>query len=245
MISRCFDKNRVMKSVLSLDDSEYLKGIILMYLNAYGTEYDFCEFYLQTDNIGKVTAVSLRYNTFLYCIMGDEAYTEEISLWLGGFGQVTVFANIQLPAEHSDKCILMHRRGSVASDKNRVVNVNSSADIMKISRMVNKDLPEDIAKEYFLDLSYLLRHNTAEIKGVFSDEEIVSFMMISRPVLGKSVINLVYTSEDFRGNGYASAVISGALTDDVDYYLICAESLKCFYERNGFTPSDICYKLYL
>ncbi len=245
MISRCSDKSRVMSGALTLEASEYLKGIILMYLNSYGTEYDFCEFYLQTDNIGIVTAVSLRYNTFLYCNIGDKADREELSLWLGGFESVTAFVNFQFSPEHSEKCVLMHKCGSTVTDKNRVVNISSSADIMRISRMVNEGLSEDVANEYFLDLTYLLRHGSAEIKGMFSEGEIISFLMVSRPILGKSVINLVYTREDFRGNGYSSAVIDGALSEDVDYYLICTESLQCFYERNGFVPSDVCYKLYL
>lgn len=246
MIYKCFSKEQIYKGVLSLNASEYLEGTILMYLNSYDTDYNFCEFFLQSDS-NKTTAAILRYNTFLYCSVSTHADLDELFCWLKCFESSVTYINVDssgyIQDQNTEECAFMHKKGVSISDI-RVENITASSDIMHISRMVNKELAEDAIKEYYLDLTYRTRHNTSEIMGIYKDDELVSFLSCSCPYYGKSVIDLVYTKDNFRGNGYSSAVIKGALNnEDTDYHLICELSLQEFYEKLGFELCGKCFKI--
>lgn len=246
MISKCFNKEQIHKGVLSLNASEFFEGTILMYLNSYGTDYNFCEFFLQTDN-NIPTAAILRYNTFLYCSVSTHADLDELFCWLKGFESSVIYINVDslgyIQDQITEECAFMHKKGVSFSDI-RVEKITASSDIMQISRMVNEESAEDVTKEYFLDLTYRTRHNISEIKGIYKDDELVSFLSYSCPCYGKSVVDLVYTKDNFRGNGYSSAVVKGTLNnEDTDYYLICELSLQGFYENLGFEFCGKCFKI--
>ena len=153
----------------------------------------------------------------------------------------TSFVNLRDAGDPVQAAIAYNNQGA---DELVLLDITASSDIMQISRMVNKELAEDAIKEYYLDLTYRTRHNTSEIMGIYKDDELVSFLSCSCPCYGKSVIDLVYTKDNFRGNGYSSAVIKGALNnEDTDYYLICELSLQGFYEKLGFELCGKCFKI--
>ena len=244
MISLCVCFSDVYNSLLELKTPEYFKHTLLMYLKSYGTEYAFSEFYLQIDENEAVCAVMLRYNSFIYCAASDIANLDEISAWLGGVNDITVYSSAPLNLGDSKLCFEMCKRGFFAPG-NEVLPLRKATDLKKISGLINQNAEVSVKNEFYLDISHHLRHENLEIFGLFKGEEIVSFAACSKGE-GVSVIPFVYTSEYFRGKGYSKKVLSAMCSDENrEYRLICSEKNLNFYEKCGFTTEKSCYKYYL
>ena len=244
MISLCVCFSDVYNSLLELKTSEYFKHTLLMYLKSYGAEYAFSEFYLQFDENEAVCAVMLRYNSFLYCAASDIADLDEISAWLAGIKDITVYSSVSLSLDNSELCFEMCKRGFFAPS-NEVLPLRKATDLKKISGLINQNADESVINEFYLDISHHFRHNNLEIFGLIEGEELVSFAAWSKGE-GVSVIPFVYTSEYFRGKGYSKKVLSAMCSDENrEYRLICSENRMDFYGKCGFLVEKSCHKYYL
>ena len=244
MIRLCVDFSEVYNSISELNTSKYLKHTLLMYLKSYGTEYAFSEFYLQLDAHEAVCAVMLRYNSFLYCAASDIADLDEISAWLAGIKDITVYSSVSLSLDNSELCFEMCKRGFFAPS-NEVLPLRKATDLKKISGLINQNAEESVKNEFYLDISHNFRHDNLEIFGLFEGEELVSFAACSKGE-GVSVIPFVYTSEYFRGKGYSKKVLSAMCSDENrEYRLICSENRIDFYNKCGFLVEKSCHKYYL
>ncbi len=244
MISLVTEYEAVYNSLLEIKTSDYLKYTVIMYLKSYGAKYPFAEFYLQKSDSENVTAVFLRYNSFLYCAIDHNADVEEISAWIGGMTDVTVYSGIPLSLENSETCFEMGKTGESMPSKNTAFPLDSS-NFKEIAELINSDRDASVKDEFYLDISHLFRHGNLEVFGIFADEKLASFAAFSK---GEkfSVIPFVFTHEYFRGKGFSKNVLSAMCCEkNKEYRLLCSEENLKFYEKCGFELIQSCFKYYL
>ena len=70
MITLSNDKVKITKALEAVQGSVYIKETVRLYLEAYGTDYDFSQFYIQYSDAenSESTAVIYRYNTQVYAL---------------------------------------------------------------------------------------------------------------------------------------------------------------------------------
>ncbi len=241
MISLCKDYNILHNSLLELNASDYLKHLILMYLKAYGAEYNFAEFYIESVSGNRATAVILRYNSFVYCAASQNADIYELSHWLNGFADTTVYSDIPLSLKGYEALFEMSKVGA-RQGESEVVLLSKPEHFKEISNLINKDAEISVKNEFFLDISHLYRHDNLDIFGFFKDNKLLSFAAASKDEK-ISVISFVFTEEYFRGNGFSQKVLAKLCSDsNIEYRLFCKEDNVKFYEKCGFAIAGDCCK---
>lgn len=241
MIFLSNDKIAIRNALNTIDGSAFIREIIRLYLEAYGVDYDFAQFFLQvSDSEEGVTAVVFRYNMFVYALTGKEFDFNEIMPFLGGFSGCSVIADriFEDSFDNSKVCYIFSKYGN---KKTLPENIRLVNDAKSISSLVAKDYDEEARMDFYLNTSHQLRHSLLRVAGYFCEDKMVSTASTS-DLSGKySVITFVYTDEYFRGNGASSKVLSFLCEDESkEYLLMCEEHNIGFYEKCGFDQVSTC-----
>lgn len=246
MISLCFNTDEVSFAVDNLKGSGYLKTVIHSYLEAYGTKFNFNEFYLQYAE-DDISAVILRYNSYIYLICNDNADIEELSAFLVSFNGSVLFCDdlfFSSTAVNVKKCYRMSQNGSGDNFNTDVREITNSPKI--IADLVTKDISPEIKDEFYLNTAHQMRHNVLRAFASFADEKVVSVTGFTSEYKGVSAITFVYTDEHFRGNGYSKEILKTICSDhNCEYQLLCEEHNLNFYKKCGFNQVDTCYEIRL
>lgn len=250
MIALLKNKESVINALENSGGSDCIKSIIELYMNAYGTDYDFAQFYTQYDSeSNKPTSVIFRYNQTVYVSAGESADFFEISVFIRGFTDCTVCCDsvvsdkCPLPVD-GEICAIMCKKGEPLASPSD--NVSLSLDAKRISELVTSGLSENKQTDFFLNTAHLLRHGMISVFAYEFEGKIASVVAVSCNSADIAVITFVYTDEYFRGNGYCRNVLSEVCSDpQKEYQLLCEEQNIKFYEKCGFSQigSWVMYRL--
>ena len=248
MISLCKEKDSIYRALESINGSVYIRESIRLYLEAYGADYDFSQFYLQyaVDKCSAVTAVVVRYNNQIYALADDNADTEELSAFLCGIEEADLIADEILSSYfcNSKPCFCFCKNGEVPANMSTNIKITDSAK--SIAELVTKTYNEQEKLDFFLNTSHQIRHNLIKAFGYYSEDKLASVVSATNIQNDLSVITFVFTDDHFRGNGIASQLLSAVCSDvSKKYVLLCEEHNVKFYEKCGFDCISHCIKIRL
>lgn len=248
MISLCNNKNEILNAINSFKNNLCLSEYIKLYLESYGTNFEFQECFLQYSNADSksVTAVILRYTNQVYINLSDCADIQELSAFICGFTDCTIFTDISFSDMFKDKELyyVMSKKGVKALFCDD--NVKLSRNIKEIVTLAGNDLSVSEREDFFLNTSHQLRHNHLLSYVYYCDNKAVSTAAVADISFNKSLITFVYTDNYFRGNGYSKAILDTICSDNSrEYLLLCEEKNIKFYEKCGFSCSDKVIKIRL
>ena len=246
MISLCFNHTDISDGLNRINNNSCISEYIKLYIASYGLAYDFQQCYLQytDEKKAEISAFILRYNNQIYVTSSDKADLYELSSFINGFENCTVFAEKNLTAYFSNIniCYVMSKKGVNSSSFDK--NIKSSDDINEISNLAVCGLSSSEREDFFLNTSYQLRHNLLKAHIYFLNGKPISTAAVAITSDSKALITFVYTDIYFRGNGYSKAVLDVICTrESIEYLLLCEEKNIKFYEKCGFEVIDRMLKI--
>lgn len=204
-------------------------------LSAYGTQYEFCRFYVSEDFI-----ISETDGVFVLSEIGGEKYSEhveELAEFLSFRGFSEVFCSKPLGERLSDllhcdiKSVNLMR---FCGNSDECSDVEKSPPLDEVFGILQTafDIDHD---RWYVDMSHRIRHNVASARKLGS-----SVLMIQHVLNGEALLSQIATAPESRGQGGASRLILSVcaeLSDSV-VYALCEDRLLPFYRKIGFELSD-------
>ncbi len=246
MISLCTDYNLILSAINNQVASGYIEEHIRLYLESYGTDYDFQEIFLQKETeTDEIAAIILRYNNQIFVSTSNNADLAELHIFLSGFAESIVIVDKSLKAYFpaSETCFIMNKIGENSEE---ISCVSLSDNHKEIAALVGESLSQSEKLDYYLNLSHQMRHDKIRAYAYYIDKKPVAVVIMSTTAPKLHIITTVYTQEHFRGNGYAKQILDKICCDDSKkYVLICEEHNIKFYEKCGFSVVDTCIRFRL
>ena len=118
------------------------------------------------------------------------------------------------------------------------VNRLYTENLKDMYQLIVKNFNVDIDfPQWFVDMSYRLRHNSAKFYGIYEDEKLVSGAFSLFETEKSAVISSVVTDENYRRKGYGEDVVKFLLNENQnkDVYVFTEnDKIKKWYEKMGF-----------
>ncbi len=222
-----------------------IRNIVELYLSSYGTQFDFAQFYIQTNDNSNTTALIFRYNQTVYCLSDVGCDISELSGFLRGFTDTEVISDALLDADILEQeCAVMSTKGRANSVPD--INVSLCTEPKLVASLVCEGFGISKETDFFLNTAHQMRHNLLSVYGLIRDNKPVSVASVFENENKEAVIPFVYTSQYFRGNGFSAAVlITLCSNEQVTYRLLCENHNVEFYKKCGFTKESTWYKYLL
>ncbi|MBQ8000449.1 MAG: GNAT family N-acetyltransferase [Ruminococcus sp.] len=240
MIYLCSDKDKVRSVIDKAFGCTCIRNTILLYLNSYGAQFEFAQFYIQcTQDANTDTALVLRYNQTVYCITEDCADLPELMSFFVGFTDTTLISDRVLHNQTNEP--LGCETGAVMS-KSGIAQLVQNPKILLCSepkpvcRLVSEEMPEHEKTDFFLNTAHQMRHGQLSVYAYYDGLSPMSVASVFHNGTGEAVIPFVYTGDYFRGNGYSKQILSAVCSDaETTYQLLCEAHNIEFYKKCGFT----------
>ena len=216
----------------------YVKNIyackIACLLESYGLQYDFAEFWIQYENDMPVTAISKFYGDMTVYATDKTDFDE-----LKEFFMITGFSSVLCEKEifpDSYSGIVMEKISENADVKAEVnPNLSEVYRLLESCKSDNFEVPS--YKDFILDMSHKIRHETALCVGVREGEKLVATAMTVAQSETCAIIGAVATDKNYRKWGYGSQCVKALchLLNGRKIFIMRDESEnECFYKSMGF-----------
>ena len=224
----------MIKRVFSPDELAHLpqKGVeaqkIRALLLAYGTNYDFCRFYVSEDVILCETDGS-----FVVCEAGEVGDISELADFFNFNGFSEIFCSEAAGKRFSD-CL---ECGSHVVNQMRFCGtpvecseVETEPPLDEVFGILKTSFDIDY-ESWYVDMSHRIRHKVAKVRRLGG-----SVLTVQHDINGEALLSQIATRPEGRGQGSASRLILAVCAElcDSDVYVICEDSLLAFYQRIGF-----------
>ncbi|MDE6728204.1 MAG: GNAT family N-acetyltransferase [Oscillospiraceae bacterium] len=205
-------------------------------LSAYGTQYDFCRFYVSEDFILCETD-----GDFVLSEIGGEKHSEhveELADFLSFHGFSEVFCSRSLGEGLSDllQCSvqivnLMRFCGKAVE----CADIEKSPPLDEVYSILQTafDIDHDW---WYVDMSHRIRHNVASARKLGR-----SALVIQHDLNGEALLSQIATVPEARGQGVASRLILSVCAElsESEVYVLCEDRLLPFYRKIGFELVDV------
>ena len=216
----------------------YVKNIyackIACLLESYGLQYDFAEFWIQYENDMPVTAISKFYGDMTVYATDKTDFDE-----LKEFFMITGFSSVLCEREifpDSYSGIVMEKISENADVKAEVnPNLSEVYRLLESCKSDNFEVPS--YKDFILDMSHKIRHETALCVGVREGEKLVATAMTVAQSETCAIIGAVATDKNYRYSGYGSQCVKALchFLNGRKIFIMRDESEnECFYKSMGF-----------
>lgn len=214
------------------DDLFYVR--IMSLAKAYGFSYDFAVFYRQLDSDNRITAIISKLDFDFTLCFNENADTNEISEFISVLGYSTLLcdASFNHTAPYTQGVIMV-------SDKKVEIpaaraEIDKYPKLMELFNFVDYDTAD--FESWYVDISHRIRHGCARAYTLNINGVIIASGIFSSIYNNDAVLSAVRTSEEYRGLGYGSALVS-EMSGDIKgkIYLMREKELnEQFYKRLGF-----------
>lgn len=214
------------------DDLFYVR--IMSLAKAYGFSYDFAVFYRQLDSDNRITAIISKLDFDFTLCFNENADTNEISEFISVLGYSTLLcdASFNHTAPYT-KGVIMVSDKKVEIPAARA-KIDKYPKLMELFNFVDYDTAD--FESWYVDISHRIRHGCARAYTLNINGVIIASGIFSSIYNDDAVLSAVRTSEEYRGLGYGSALVS-EMTGDIKgkIYLMREKELnEQFYKRLGF-----------
>lgn len=196
-------------------------------LHAYGTDYDFCRFFIHNGD----SFLAEMGGSYVLC-SGGKCDPEEVAGFLSFNGFSELLCNEKIGTQIS--AILGGRLSLI----NLMKFVGSAQDFKVERAPALREVYEIIGtvfgfefEPWYLDMSHRTRHGVARCLKLGG-----SALVIQHEINCEALISQVATLPAERGKGSASRLLSAACAElsGSEVYVLCEDRLRAFYEKNGF-----------
>ena len=226
---------------------------IMSYFNAYhGIKYNFLDFWMQTDSVGKASCALCRYySTLIVCgqscdvseltnfvvmlsprnILCDRVY-DFFQFYNVSEGEIMICHKIIRPTENE---FAIHRSLSDMAYLKKIFYLLCKTD--------DRILPDSF-EDYFLDISHKIRHGAAEVYSIYGENEPVATAAVTALSDSAAVIGCVATDREFRNRGMASGLVGYIAAKHLEKgreIFLQRERYIGLYDKLGF---EVCGKWY-
>lgn len=210
---------------------------------AYGFEYPFARFYTQTDDNGNVTAAISALDFDYTLAFTDEANQQELLSFFDTIGFATLLSSddFDLNCNYETGSVMKSVKSFDIVERGFSFDEHPNlTELFKYLDYDNKDFDS-----WYVDLNHRIRHNTAKAASLCVDGQIASVGILSSITPDGAILSGVKTQDDFRNNGYGSALVKSLVADvGVTVYLMREENKnEKFYINSGFI-NDGKWRLY-
>ena len=235
MISKVNDKDELYE-LLSTENDVYTEKIRSL-ADAYGTKYDFCNFYKQTGG----TVISDYYGSA--CVAksrtrpGDRLAELMEFLMCGKFRKVimpfTTFDASNVDANYEKLCLMRYEGGSVKTPDSEKITLADETELTEISEIVADGFELDF-NNWYTDISHMIRHGISRVYMLENNCCLVRMFASA----GISYLSYVCTRKTERGKGLATRLIKAVCALETDAgnppLVFCRNELLKFYEDTDF-----------
>lgn len=202
-------------------------------LHAYGTDYDFCRFFVHNGD----TFLAEMNGGYVLC-SGSKCDPEEVAEFLSFNGCAELLCGENAGAEIN---VVLGGRLSLI---NLMKFVGCAQDFEVERGSALREIYEIIGtvfgfefEPWYLDMSHRIRHGVARCRKLGG-----SALVIQHEINGEALISQIATLPSERGKGSASRLLSAACAElsGSEVFVLCEDKLTAFYEKNGFA---LCGKL--
>lgn len=213
---------------------------ILSLAAAYGCKYPFARFYRQLNDNGEVSAVLSALDNDITASFNEKLFDKnELLQFVQMIGFSTFLCDEAFDMEYE------YASGAVMqSDKKIEINCEYSVideypHLFDLYNFVDYD--ENSFEAWYVDISHRIRHNAARAVSLNIKDEMISSAIFSSIYNEDAVLTAVRTSPEFRGCGYASALVSAMCCDvkGTVYLMREANKNESFYKKLGFENCGI------
>ena len=200
-------------------------------LNAYGTSYDFCRFFIQNED----TYISALDMDFVLC-EGENFVPEELINFSAMNGMKQLFCSEQAftlikPYINSKahKINLMRFCG-----QGKFCETDSQPALSEVYTVL-KDSFDIEFEPWYLDMSHRIRHEVSACRKLND-----SVLVIQHNINNEALLSQIATKTESRGQGIATKLILAVCHElsDSDIYLLCDDDLVSFYNNACFELVD-------
>ncbi len=211
-------------------------------LESYGTDYDFCSFYIQYNHRERpVSALSVYYSD-ITVFLTVESDTEELSDFLCAKGFSSLLSGRTILKDRpAGTGIIMKLKHSPPAGTRGDIRISEPERLRDVWELLRECEADDFAvpsyEDYILDMSHKLRHGTALCITAEQDGKLTG--TASALFLSKScaLIGAVAVRPESRGRGIGSLCVTELikrLGGRSVYLMRAPEKHKDFYVRLGF-----------
>ena len=206
---------------------------ILALLKSYSTKYHFCSFYRQVID-GKVTAVMSKLDSNYTLSLEDGFDNEELVHFfcVSGYNSILTDDRFEISPRFE--------QGEIMISSAKMDNFIEGAKIDEYPKLMDLynfvDYDEQDFKSWYVDISHRVRHKTAKAYTLIKDNEIISSGILSSIIEDYAILTAVRTSDEYRRQGFGSALVSAICSDVKGYVYLMREENENeeFYTRLGF-----------
>lgn len=204
---------------------------IFALLLSYSTRYNFCTFYRQIID-GKVTAVMSKLDNNFTLSLDDGFDREELIRFfcVSGYNSILTDDTFYISERFDEGDVMI-------SSAKRDGNIEGAAidEYPKLMDLYNfVDYDEQDFKAWYVDISHRVRHKTAKAYTLNKDGEIISSGILSSIIDGYAILTAVRTVEEYRRQGYGTALVNAICSDVKGYVYIMRDGNEEFYTKLGF-----------
>lgn len=198
-------------------------------LYAYGTDYDFCRFFVHNGD----SFLAEMNGGYVLC-SGGKYDSEEVAGFLSFNGCAELLCDEKAGAEIN--AVLGGRLSLI----NLMKFVGCAQDFEVERAPALREVYDIIGtvfgfefEPWYLDMSHRIRHGVARCRKLGG-----SALVIQHEINGEALISQVATLPAERRKGNASRLLSAACAElsGSEVFVLCEDKLIAFYEKNGFAP---------
>lgn len=210
---------------------------------SYGTDFPFCEFWLQSGERGEAAVIARVDGCMTVCGVSPDTY--ELSEFLQAVGGSEVFTSYALrlepPFTVREKGVVMRCNSNAPMP--RAFSVDASPKLDDVYAVLSASGQAEALGEHdawYVDVSHRVRHKTARAAVFYCENLPAACAMAVAETPSDALLGGVAVQPCFRGRGFGAGIVSalcGALNlENKNVCLCCAEGLTGFYKKLGFEP---------
>ena len=228
MIKRVLSPEELVRLPKKSVEAQKIRALLL----AYGTQYDFCRFYVSEDVILCETDGS-----FVVCEIDNVDDISELADFFRFNGFSDIFCSETLGEKLSETLECGSQKVNLmrfCRDIGKCVDIERDPPLDEVYKILSSSFDIDY-EHWYVDMSHRIRHNVAKARKLGS-----SALIIQHDINGEALLSQIATLPEHRGRGNASRLIRAVcaeLSPD-DVYVMCDDMLLTFYRKVGFEITD-------
>lgn len=230
MIKRVFSPDELTSLPSTGIEAQKIRSLLL----AYGTNYDFCRFYLSED-----AAFCELNGGFVLCDVrkSGEYNIEELSGFFAMRGFSEIFCPLSFGEPLSKRLDCEINRVNLmrfCGDFSEKTEIDTSPPLDEIFHILNTAFDIDY-EQWYVDMSHRIRHNISRARKLDG-----SALVIQHDLNGEVLLSQIATVPERRGTGGASRLIKAVCAElsGSAVYALCEDKLLPFYVKTGFVKES-------
>ncbi len=213
--------------------NDFLSVKIRSLFLAYGSEFDFCDFYIQKNEEANITAFLSRYYSSVSLVYNAECDLKEIIDFIYLLSPSELICDFSFSENFNAgkrKVFSVKKDCSFSKNTNVEFCFSTGWEIYRLFSQGDKDIEVGNFENWYANINHFYRHGFAR---TYFNKECAAVVLTDHE---NHYLNGIAVNKTNRSKGYGSAFLKGILSDFNNGFLIalCSDDVLPFYLKNGF-----------